>query len=199
MRCTSAMTTTTTMTTVHRVGCRHLPGPGQHHERPAQGKANGGFAAGTFAVLVGGTANVTLRRPVPLATAVRGRLDAGLVRRRGRAQVVATVERSGPFVLEPPAGPSYAQAEEARRATRSAACATPCPTASSAGLTASAASSATPGLSPATPAMLAAPYDPPAWFSVDGHATHASVWGALDCVSYPATCWPTAGSHCSGR
>ena len=36
------------------------------------------------------------------------------------------------------------------------------------------------------PGILAAPYDPPAHFATDGTALPASVWGALDCVSYPA-------------
>jgi hypothetical protein len=99
---------------------------------------------------------------------------------------IATVEQQGPFVLEPPARPTYAQAEEARRhhpfrgVRHTLSACVVCGPERVGGL------QVTPGPVAGHPGILAAPYDPPAWFSTDGHATHASVWGALDCVSYPA-------------
>ncbi|WP_167880497.1 hypothetical protein [Nocardioides guangzhouensis] len=150
-------------------------------------RANGGFATGTFADLVGGTATVALHRTVPL-----GRSFAVLETPEGLAvldgdDVVATVRAATPFVVEPPVRPSYARAEEARRAypyagTRHALsdCVV-CGTDRTDGL------HVTPGPLPGHTGILAAPYDPPAWFAADGLALPASVWGAMDCVSYPAS------------
>jgi hypothetical protein len=150
-------------------------------------RANGGFAAGTFADLVGGTATVALRRMVPLGRsfAVLDTPD-GLTVLDGDG-VVATVRAATPFVVEPPVRPSFAQAEEARRAhpyagTRHALsdCVV-CGTGRADGL------HVTPGPLAGHPGILAAPYDPPAWFAADGVALRPSVWGAMDCVSYPAS------------
>ncbi len=151
-----------------------------------RGAANGGFAAGTFAVLTGGTAKVTLRRPVPLATRFGVGWTPDWYAVMDGLETVATVERSGPFVVEPPARPTYAQAEEARRnhpfrgVRHTLSDCVVCGPARVGGLR------VTPGPLAGHPGILAAPYDPPSWFSVDGLATPASVWGALDCVSYPA-------------
>jgi hypothetical protein len=99
---------------------------------------------------------------------------------------IASVEPAGPFVLEPPVRPSYAQAEEARRdhpfrgVRHTLSDCVVCGPDRSDGLR------VTPGPLAGHPGILAAPYDPPVWFSADGLATPASVWGALDCVSYPA-------------
>ena len=149
-------------------------------------KANGGFAAGTFADLVGGTATVTLHRPVPLDRPFGVAWTPSSYAVMDGLQIVASVARSGPFVLEPPVRPSYAQAEDARRAhpfrgvRHTLSDCVVCGPDRTDGLR------VTPGPLAGHPGVLAAPYDPPASFSVDGHATHASVWGALDCVSYPA-------------
>ena len=151
-----------------------------------RGVANGGFAAGTFAVLVGGTATVSLRRPVPLDTRFGIAWTPGWYAVLDGLETIATVERSGPFVLEPPARPTYAQAEEARRAhpflgvRHAMSDCVVCGPERVGGLR------VTPGPLAGHPGLLAAPYDPPVWFSDGGRATPASVWGALDCVSYPA-------------
>lgn len=149
-------------------------------------KANGGFAAGTFAALVGGTATVNLHRPVPLGRPFGvAWSDSGYAVMDG-LQLVASVARSGPFVLEPPVRASFAQAEAARRAhpfrgvRHTLSDCVVCGPDRTGGLR------VTPGPLAGHSGILSAPYDPPAWFSLDGHATHASVWGALDCVSYPA-------------
>ena len=148
--------------------------------------ANGGFAAGTFADLVGGTAAVTLLRKVPLARSfdVLATPDGLSVLDRGTP--VASVREVSPFVLDPPVRPTFAQAEEARRAhpfyDRRHALSTcvVCGPRRPDGL------HVTPGPVPHQPGILAAPYDPPEHFATDGRALPASVWGALDCVSYPA-------------
>src|SRR5689334_8224629 len=46
-------------------------------ENGPKGMSNGGFACGTFAGLVGGTARVTLHRKVPLETDLTARITAG--------------------------------------------------------------------------------------------------------------------------
>ena len=148
--------------------------------------ANGGFASGTFADLVGGTASVTLHRRVPLGRSfgVLGTPDR-LAVLDGDTRV-ATVRGVTPFIVEPPVRPTFAQAEEARRAhpyadrRHALSHCVVCGPRRYDGLR------VTPGPVRYQPGILAAPYDPPAHFATDGMALPASVWGALDCVSYPA-------------
>ena len=149
-------------------------------------RANGGFAAGTFADLVGGTATVSLRRMVPLGRSFGVLATPDELAVLDGATPVATARPVTPFVVQPPVRPTFARAEEARRAHPYAGrrhalsdcvvCGTDRPD----GL------HVTPGPLPHEPGILAAPYDPPAHFATDGVALPASVWGALDCVSYPA-------------
>ncbi|MET1059460.1 MAG: hypothetical protein ABWX84_07670 [Nocardioides sp.] len=148
--------------------------------------ANGGFASGSFADLVGGTATVTLHRRVPLGRTF-GVLETpdGLSVLDGDAPV-ATVRPVSPFVLEPPVRPTFAQAEEARRAHPYVNRRHPLSTCVVCGPRRPDGLHVTPGPVRYQPGILAAPYDPPAHFATDGHALPASVWGALDCVSYPA-------------
>jgi hypothetical protein len=150
-------------------------------------RANGGFAAGTFADLVGGTATVALRRMVPVGRSFAVLETADGLTVLDGSDVVASVRAATPFVVEPPVRPSYAQAEEARRAYPYAGirhalsdCVV-CGTERKDGL------HVTPGPLPGHTGILAAPYDPPAWFAADGLALPRSVWGAMDCVSYPAS------------
>ena len=149
-------------------------------------KANGGFAAGTFAALVGGTATVNLHRPVPLGRPFGVAWSGSSCTVTDGLETVASVLRSDAFVLDPPARPSFAQAEAARRAhpyrgvRHTLSDCVVCGPDRTGGLR------VTPGALAGHPGVLSAPYDPPAWFAVGGRATHASVWGALDCVSYPA-------------
>ena len=155
-------------------------------------KANGGFAAGTFATLVGGTGKVSLRRQVPLGRAfgIAQVPQSGWYAVMDGLETIATVERTSPFVVEPPARLSFAQAEAAREAhpfrgvRHTLSDCVVCGPDRTDGLR------VTPGPVAGHPGLLAAPYDPPLWFSRDGYATHASVWGSLDCVSYPAHLLP---------
>jgi hypothetical protein len=82
------------------------------------GAANGGFASGSLAALLGGAAEVTLRRPVPL--------DRPLPVRRGDGEGTLVVEDGGVLLaearpakvaVEPPAVPAAVTLEAAQAAT----------------------------------------------------------------------------------
>jgi hypothetical protein len=172
--------TTTSPLPLHpslRIDPRHN-GPRRH--------ANGGFACGTFADLVGGTATVALHHPVPLARpfAVRDSSVARVV--YDGAQRIATVTSAAPFVVAPPVLPDRWEAATARRAhpfvhnRHALSDCVVCGPRREDGLR------VTPGPLVDHPDVLASPYDPRPAFALDGHATPASVWGALDCVSFPA-------------
>ena len=160
-----------------------LNGPRRH--------ANGGFACGTFADLVGGTATVALHRRVPLDRpfAVRESSVAHLV--YDGDQRIATVSAADPFEMTPPVRPNRWEAATARRAhpfthvRHALSDCVVCGPRRTDGLR------VTPGPLVDHPDVLASPYVPPAGFSVDGMATPSSVWGALDCVSFPAGLLPS--------
>lgn len=81
-----------------------------------RGSSNGGFAAGTFAQHVGGTAWVRLMAPPPLGTALTVDVDDdGVATVLAGARTIATARRATPFVLEPPIVPSMEVAEAASR------------------------------------------------------------------------------------
>lgn len=171
------MTTTPRSTTTPTSVDRRYNGPRR--------RANGGFATGTFADLVGGTATVTLHRGVPLGRPFGVADTATGLGIFDRAERVATVVPAAPFVHEPPVRPTRDEAEAARSAhpwrdVRHALsdCIVCGPHRSDGMLV-------TPGPLAAEPAVSAAPYDPRADLSRDGLALPESVWGALDCVSYP--------------
>ena len=78
--------------------------------------ANGGYACGLVAGLVGGRAEVTLRRPPPLDVPLAvEREDGGRVRVLDGDTVVAEVERVGAFSLDVPEPVSVVEAAEASR------------------------------------------------------------------------------------
>jgi hypothetical protein len=148
--------------------------------------ANGGFATGTFADLVGGTATVALHRRVPLGRPFTVD-DTGSEKVVGDGdQRIATVTPAEPFALEPPARPDRWAAATARRAhpftdiRHTLSDCVVCGPRRRDGLR------VTPGPLADHPDLLASPYDPPEGYAVDGVALPASVWGALDCVSFPA-------------
>ena len=78
------------------------------------GTANGGFACGTFAGLVGGTAEVRLEVPVPLGVDLEARIDGTGARVRFAGQTLAAPRATDPFVLTPPVRPGLDQAMRAR-------------------------------------------------------------------------------------
>jgi hypothetical protein len=148
--------------------------------------ANGGMAAGAFAALVPGPATVRLRTGVPLDKDldVYPTVEGFEIDDHGRP--IATVVATDPFVQQPPVRPDRAQAEAARRAhpwldkRHALSDCVVCGPRRADGL------HVTPGPLAADPSVLAAPFDPPARFTEDGRVTPQTVWGALDCVSYPA-------------
>jgi hypothetical protein len=155
-------------------------------ENGPKGMSNGGFACGTLAGLVGGTAKVTLEAKVPLGVPLTATttLDGASVTAGGRQ--LATVRATEPFVLEPPVRPTYDEALDARdrhplRGTRHplSDCVV-CGPERYDGLR------VTPGPLATDPAVLAAPFQPTAGYAVAGDVRAAAVWGALDCPSYPA-------------
>ena len=157
---------------------RRMNGPRRH--------ANGGFASGTFADLVGGTATVALHQRVPVGRRFSVR-DSSVVRVvYDGGDRIATVVGADPFVMRPPVLPTRWEAATARRAhpftdvRHALSDCVVCGPHRTDGLR------VTPGPLVDHPDVLASPYDPPAGFSVDGIATPSSVWGALDCVSFPA-------------
>lgn len=150
-------------------------------------RANGGFASGTFADLADGTATVTLHRGVPLDRDLLALPQTdGTVAVLDRARRIATVEPADPFVGVPPVRPTFEQAEDARRAhpwrdlRHALSDCVVCGPRRTDGLGVS------PGPLAADPDVLAAPFVPRHLYADHGTALPASVWGALDCVSYPA-------------
>lgn len=140
--------------------------------------ANGGYACGLVAGLVGGRAEVTLRRPPPLDVPLAvEREDGGRVRVLDGDTVVAEVERVGAFSLDVPEPVSVVEAAEASRGYagfRAHAYETcfVCGPARDDGL----------GVYPGPVAgreVVAAPWTPPGSGPVD----RLLVWAALDCPS----------------
>jgi len=151
--------------------------------------ANGGFACGTLAQPVGGTASVRLIRPIPLATPLE--VDAavdGLAARvmNPHHQLVAEVGPVDPFTLVPPVTPAFADAEAARAASplhgarHLLSNCVVCGPERVDGL------HVTPGPLAYRSDVLAAPFVPSERHATDGVVHPAAVWGALDCPSYPA-------------
>jgi hypothetical protein len=97
---------------------------------------------------------------------------------------IATLRPAAPFVLEPAAAPALEEAEQARRAhpalpSELSDCLVCSPTRAD-GMR------VTPGPLAGRAGVLATPYEPHEREAVDGLASPESVWGALDCPSYPA-------------
>jgi len=78
--------------------------------------ANGGYTCGLIARYVGGPADVSLRSPPPLDTALElERTDEGKLRLWHREVLVAEGSAADPPDVEPPVRPTVAQAREAQR------------------------------------------------------------------------------------
>jgi hypothetical protein len=78
--------------------------------------ANGGYTSGLIARYVGGPADVSLRSPPPLDTALElERTDDGELRLWHRDVLVAEGSAADPPDIEPPVRPTVAQAREAQR------------------------------------------------------------------------------------
>jgi hypothetical protein len=155
-------------------------------ENGPKGKSNGGFACGTFASLVGGTADVRLVRGVPLGVDLTVDGDATHARFSSGGRLLATARATDAFVLEPPVAPTLAEAAEARSrhpfygVRHLLSHCVVCGPQRSDGLR------VTPGPLAEHPDILATPFAATDQFAVNGQLRAAAVWGALDCPSYPA-------------
>jgi hypothetical protein len=151
--------------------------------------ANGGFACGTIAQTLGGTASVRLIRPVPLETPleVTAAADEPVARVVDpQHRLVAVVRPVETFTVSPPVTPRFREAEAARAgsplhgARHLLSDCVVCGPARRDGL------HVTPGPLPGRADVLTAPFVPAGRDTTDGVVDPAVVWGALDCPSYPA-------------
>lgn len=151
--------------------------------------ANGGFACGTIAQRLGGTASVRLLRPIPLETPLQ--VDVNVDGAFGQVidshrQLVAEVRQVDPFTMQPPVKPRFDDAEAARAASplhgarHLLSNCVVCGPERRDGL------HVTPGPLADRGDVLAAPFVPHERDASDGVVHPAAVWGALDCPSYPA-------------
>ncbi len=155
-------------------------------ENGPKGASNGGFACGTFADLVGGTARVRLVAKVPLGVDLAVDLDAGRARVSAGRTLVATLQATEGFVAEPPVAPTLQEAAVARQRHPLRGVRHPLSGCVVCGPQRTDGLQATPGPLPDHPDILATPFVPTQRFAVDGQVRAAAVWGALDCPSYPA-------------
>jgi hypothetical protein len=169
--------TNTTMTTPVRLHGR---------ENGPQGLSNGGFACGTFAGLVGGTAQVRLHQKVPLETDLTARICGDRAAVLLGDRLIADTEAVEPFVLEPPVRPTTAEAEAARERHPLRGVRHPLSDCVVCGPERRDGLGVTPGPLEVDADVLAAPFRPTAGYAVDGLVRPAAVWGALDCTSYSA-------------
>jgi len=151
------------------------------------GSANGGFACGTFAQLVSGPAAVRLDRKVPLERDfVARRTGDGGFSVHDADQRVASVSHTATFKDQPPIIPTYEAAVAARAAHPLRAVRHPLSDCVVCGPERSDGLHVTPGPLAGMPQVLASPFVVRPEFATNGMASVESVWGALDCVSYPA-------------
>ncbi|MGY2875630.1 hypothetical protein ACVW00_002820 [Marmoricola sp. URHA0025 HA25] len=170
------MTNTMTTTSVRLSGRENGP----------KRMSNGGFACGTFAGLVGGTAKVTLHRKVPLETDLSAQISGVRAQVWCEDRLIAVAEAAEPFVLEPPVRPTAAQAESARERHPLRGVRHPLSDCVVCGPERRDGLGVTPGPLETDPDILAAPFRPTAGYAVDGLVRRAAIWGALDCPSYAA-------------
>jgi hypothetical protein len=149
--------------------------------------SNGGFAAGTFAQHVGGTAWVRLMAPPPLGTPLTVDFQIDGATFSAGPTVIATARRTTPFVLEPPVYPSMETAKAAsllnpgRRTRNTLSDCIVCGPDRADGMHVVPGPLSIPGQD-----LLVAPFIPHEQEAVDGVVRPEAVWGALDCPSYPA-------------
>ncbi|MBD0329541.1 MAG: hypothetical protein ICV64_05500 [Thermoleophilia bacterium] len=163
------------------------------------GSGNGGYTCGLVGVLLGGPAEVTLRRPPPLATPLRAeRRDGGVAVYDGDALVAEGVRAE--VALDPPAPVAFADAEAASRhylGFREHAFPTcfVCGPARAPGDGLRVFAAAVPGRD-----VVAAPWAPaPELAGEDGDLRPEFVWAALDCPGAFAVGFAGRGELLLGR
>ena len=153
--------------------------------RGPPGTGNGGYVAGRAALLLGdGPAEVTLRRPVPLDTALQVQHQAGRALVSDAEGNLSVEARPASLELEIPAAPTAAEAEAAARwfqatnfshSTGQCFC---CGTSLAEGFGLRVFSGKVPG----RPGIAAALWRPDAAFAdANGHVAPEFLWAALDC------------------
>jgi hypothetical protein len=148
--------------------------------------SNGGFAAGTIAGLIGGTAEVRLTAKVPLGVDLDTRVDGTQARVEFGGRTLATALATDPFVLEPPVRPTIEEAARARQRHPYRGVRHPLSNCVVCGPERTDGLRVTPGALDRDIDVLATPFVPTERFAVDGSVRAAAVWGALDCPGYPA-------------
>jgi hypothetical protein len=156
------------------------------HENGPKDASNGGFACGTFAGLVGGTAEVRLAAPIPLGVDLDAVVDGAQARVVLGDRTLATIRTTEPFVLTPPVQPTLDEAVRARQRHPFRGIRHPLSDCVVCGPERVDGLRVTPGPMENDIDVLAAPFVPTERFAVDGRVRAAAVWGALDCPSYPA-------------
>lgn len=155
-------------------------------ENGPKGASNGGFACGTFAGLVGGTAEVRLAAPIPLGVELEAVVDGPHGRIVLADRTLSSIRATEPFMLAPPVRPTLDQAVRARRRHPFVGIRHPLSDCVVCGPERTDGLRVTPGPLDDDVDVLAAPFVPTDRFAVDGRVRTAAVWGALDCPSYPA-------------
>jgi hypothetical protein len=155
-------------------------------ENGPRGKSNGGFACGTFADLVGGTAEVRLAAKIPLGVDLTAQVDGMHARVWADGRLLATVRATDSFVLKPPVSPTFDEAVQARLRHPFRGVKHPLSNCVVCGPQRSDGLRVTPGPLDGHPDILATPFVPTDQFAIDGQVRVAAVWGALDCPSFPA-------------
>ncbi|MFC9559605.1 hypothetical protein [Agromyces sp. NPDC056965] len=162
--------------------------------------AQGGIASGLFARIVGGTARVRLMKPVPLDVDLdvrKGRGGAAAIEHDG--SVIATVEPTAPFRHNAPLTPTYVDALEAAQRHPLHGVRHPfadcivCSPTRPGGL------GVVFGTSRLLPDVLIAPLSASTPFVADGALRPEMLWGALDCVSFPADLLPSRTVAVTGQ
>ncbi|MFC6010273.1 hypothetical protein [Nocardia lasii] len=154
-------------------------------ENGPRGMSNGGFACGSFAGVVGGTGRVRLHDRVPVDVPLSVADGTPITVSHG-AKLLATVEATAAFTLDPPVRPTMAEAERARHGHPLRGVRHPLSNCVVCGPERHDGLRVTPGPLADHPEVLASPFVPTAAYAVDGIVRPAAVWGALDCPSYPA-------------
>ena len=155
-------------------------------ENGPRGFANGGIAAGTLAELIGGTATVTLKAPVPVGVTLSAeRNDDGVdLFRDGQLLAVATA--ADPFLQAPPLLPTIAEARAAWQAHPFRGLRNELTDCVVCGAERYDGLQVCFGPVSGHPKIFASPFNAPPTFGVEGVVRPEAIWGALDCPSYPA-------------
>jgi hypothetical protein len=152
--------------------------------------ANGGYTSGLIARYVGGPAEVSLRSPPPLDTALIIRRSGDHVRLCHRELLVAEADPAGTPDVEPPVKPTVAEAREALRRHPWRGARHPFSDCYVCGIGRHDGLGMHFGDLPGEPTMTAALLVADATIPHDEHGILPEIaWGALDCPSYVPALW----------